>query len=203
MLEDFIVSHRDEVVARCHMKVRQRTNAPPTPVAIEHGVPVFLDELIAELRNGLSMHPDMTNTAAKHGHDMLLQGLTPAEVVHNYGDVCQVITEMAMEQHAPISSDDFRMLNRCLDDAIASAITQYGSERETTAKETTAHETNHIRVLGDALRATIVSARAAFQAITEGKVGFAGSTGMVLERSLTAAEHLNDRMQAEVLKLEM
>ena len=52
-----------------------------------------------------------------------------SQVVHDYGDVCQSITELAVETNAPISTDDFRMLNRCLDDAIAGAVTQYGRER--------------------------------------------------------------------------
>ena len=52
-----------------------------------------------------------------------------SEVVHDYGDVCQSITELAVEVNAPISTDDFRMLNRCLDDAIAVAVTEYGRER--------------------------------------------------------------------------
>ncbi len=33
------------------------------------------------------------------------------------------------EMNAPISTDDFRTLNRCLDDAIAGAVTEYGRER--------------------------------------------------------------------------
>ena len=58
---------------------------------------MFLDELLAELRLGLSPNPDISATAAKHGHDMLEQGFSPSQVVHDYGDVCQMITEMAIE----------------------------------------------------------------------------------------------------------
>jgi hypothetical protein len=47
-------------------------------------------------------------------HDLLLQGFTVSQVVHDYGDVCQSITDLAVEVNAPISTDDFRMLNRCL-----------------------------------------------------------------------------------------
>lgn len=41
--------------------------------------------------------------------------------MHDYGDACQSVTEIAVETHAPIDADDFRTLNRCLDDAIADA----------------------------------------------------------------------------------
>ena len=67
--------------------------------------------------------------AAQHGRDLQLQGFTVSQVVHDYGDVCQSITELAIETGAPISVGDFRILNRCLDDAIASAVTEYGRER--------------------------------------------------------------------------
>jgi hypothetical protein len=52
-----------------------------------------------------------------------------SQVVHDYGDVCQAITELAGEMDAPISTEDFRTLNRCLDDAIAGAVTEYGREQ--------------------------------------------------------------------------
>ena len=52
-----------------------------------------------------------------------------SQVVHDYGDVFQAITELAVETRAPISTEDFRALNRCLDDAIAGAVTEYGRER--------------------------------------------------------------------------
>jgi hypothetical protein len=47
-----------------------------------------------------------------------------------YGDVCQSITDLAVETRAPISSDDFRTLNRCLDDAIAGAVTEFAREQD-------------------------------------------------------------------------
>ena len=49
-----------------------------------------------------------------------------SQVVHGYGDVCQSITDLALHLEAPISVEEFRILNRCLDDAIASAVTEYG-----------------------------------------------------------------------------
>ena len=106
-----------------------RSIPPPTAAEIDHGVPVFLDQLVNALRLGLRVNPEITNSALQHGHDLLAQGFTVSQVVHDYGDVCQSITELAVEMNAPISTDDFRMLNRCLDDAIAGAVTEYGRER--------------------------------------------------------------------------
>ena len=43
--------------------------------------------------------------------------------------ICQSVTELAVELDAPIGTDDFRTLNRCLDDAIAGAVTEH-AQRE-------------------------------------------------------------------------
>ena len=72
-----------------------------------------------------------------------------SQVVHDYGDVCQAITELAVEMNAPISTDDFRMLNRCLDDAIAGAVTEYGREQnQSTLDGETARGNERAGVLG-------------------------------------------------------
>jgi hypothetical protein len=193
MLEDFVVSHREEIISRCQGKVAKRLARPLTPGEMDHGVSMFLDELAAELREGLSASRDISTTAARHGHAMLMHGYTPAQVVHNYGDVCQSITELAVERQAAISADDFRMLNRCLDDAIASAITQYGDERNAgTGGE------SPVRVLVKELSNAIGASRAAFIAIETGKVGTTGSTGRLLDLSLRRAEDLKNRLEAEL-----
>jgi hypothetical protein len=56
-------------------------------------VPMFLDQLVDELRLGLSPNQAIVKTATKHGHDLLDQGFTVAQVVHDYGDVCYSIVK--------------------------------------------------------------------------------------------------------------
>jgi hypothetical protein len=130
MLYEFITLNREEIIRRCRAKVATRPVPSSTEAEIDHGVPLFLDQLADTLRLRLSSSsPEMSSSAALHGHDLLRQGFTASQVVHDYGDVCQSITELALETDAPISLEDFRMLNRCLDNAIADAITQYGLER--------------------------------------------------------------------------
>ena len=62
----------------------------------------------------------------------MVQGFNISQVVHGYGDVCQSITDLAVEMDAPISTDDFRTLNRCLDDAIAGAVTEFSRAQDVT-----------------------------------------------------------------------
>ena len=126
MLHEFIAVNRREIIRRCRAKVSARSIPPPTEAEIDHGVPVFLDQLREALRVGQTTSPEISKSAIQHGHDLLRQGFTVSQVVHDYGDVCQAITELAVELNISISTDDFRMLNRCLDDAIAGAVTEYG-----------------------------------------------------------------------------
>src|SRR5687768_11280059 len=130
MLHEFIAVNREELIRRRRARVASRSVPPPTEAEIDHGVPVFLDQLVNALRLGLNSSPEIGKSAVQHGHDLLLQGFTVSQVVHDYGDVCQSITELAMETDAPISADDFRTLNRCLDEAIAGAVTIYERESE-------------------------------------------------------------------------
>jgi hypothetical protein len=202
VLEKFVVAHRHEIIVRCRHKVSTRSAPPATPAEIEHGVPVFLDQLLDELRAGLTdRDTQISNTAAEHGHDLLVQGFTPAQVVHDYGDVCQVITEMITEKDARISADDFRMLNRCLDDAIAAAITQYEHERDLSSVGASTRGSDRLRALADAARASIMTAQAAFQAIRDGQVGYGSKTGMALGRSLEALAELNELLHTEIARM--
>jgi hypothetical protein len=71
------------------------------------------------------MASDVGTTAALHGGDLFREGYTIEQVVRDYGDVCQAVTKLAIETKAPISVDEFRTFNRCLDNAIAGAVTEY------------------------------------------------------------------------------
>src|SRR5687768_5624751 len=98
MLQEFIELNRDEIIERCRAKVAKRSVPLPTTAEIEHGVPLFLDQLVAALRSGGERsNPDIVSSALLHGHDLLRQGFTVSQVVHDYGDVCQSITELALE----------------------------------------------------------------------------------------------------------
>ncbi len=197
MLDEFIAANRSEIINRCRTKVEMRSESSPADADNDRGVPMFLDQLLAELRHGPSAASDIASTAMQHGHDLLLRGYTVSEVVHDYGDVCQAVTELAVERKAAISTDDFRTLNRCLDDAIAGAVTEYGRERDQPGEQGDAIEgARRGRVTRD-LRKAIQISKAAFEAIRSGKVGVAGSTGTVLSLGLDTASQLAERLLAE------
>ena len=199
VLHEFIAVNRDEIISRCRAKVSARSTPPPTEAEIDHGVPVFLDQLTDALRLGRNTSPEISTSAIKHGHDLLCQGFTVSQVVHDYGDVCQAITELAVELNAPISTDDFRTLNRCLDDAIAGAVTEYGRERNQSGIDgESARGSERLGFFAHELRNLMNTSLMAFDVLKTGNVGVVGSTGTVLHRSLLASHALITRSLAEV-----
>jgi signal transduction histidine kinase len=199
MLHEFVAENRAEIIRRCRAKVAARSAPAPTKAEIEHGVPVFLDQLVTTLRGGLSANAEIGGSALLHGHDLLLQGFTVSQVVHDYGDICQSITDLAMETHSTISTEDFRTLNRCLDDAIAGAVTEYGRERNQSGIDgESARGTERLGFLAHELRNLTQTAIFAFEVLKSGNVGVGGSTGAVLNRSLMGLRALIGRSLAEV-----
>ena len=199
VLHEFIGANRDEIIERCRAKAASRLVTPLTGAAMEHGVPVFLDQLANAMRLGLTTSPEINRSASQHGHDLLRQGFSLSQVVHDYGDVCQAITELAVESSAPISTEDFRTLNRCLDDAIAGAVTEYGRERNQSDIEgESARGSERLGFFAHEMRNLINTALMAFDVLKTGNVGVAGSTGTVLHRSLMASRALIGRSLAEI-----
>jgi signal transduction histidine kinase len=198
MLYEFIILNREDIITRCRAKVAARSIPPPSEAEIDHGVPLFLDQLVEMLRSGDGT-VEMDKSAGQHGHDLLLKGFTISQVVHDYGDVCQTITALAVETRAPISTEDFRTLNRCLDEAIASAVTMY--ERESQKSHTaraTDRDNERMGFLIHELRNLVGTAVVAFEVLKTGNVGVSGSTGAVLNRSLMALRDLIGRSLDEV-----
>lgn len=199
MLCEFIVTNRAEIIRRCRAKVAGRSIPPLAEAEIDCGVPVFLDQLVDTLNGRTSNSAAINRTALQHGHDLLLRGFSVSQVVHDYGDVCQAITELAVETDAPIAADDFRTLNRCLDDAIASAVTEYGRARNAATVETEqARDNERLGFFVHELRNLTNTSMMALQVLRTGNVGVGGSTGTVLHRSLRRTVALIDRSMAEV-----
>src|SRR6185436_19197942 len=200
MLHEFLTFHRDEIIARTRRKVATRTAPRPTAAELEHGIPLFLEQLVDTLRReqGTPARPtsgEMGRSALQHGADLRTAGFTIAQVVHDYGDVCQAVTELSIELQAPISSDEFKTLNRCLDEAIAQATTEFARQRDLSVSD---RETERLGFFAHELRNLLNNAMLAFEVLKSGTVGVGGSTGSVLGRNLIALRDLIDRSLATV-----
>jgi signal transduction histidine kinase len=195
MLHEFLESKRAEILARSQAKIAARAVPRATEAELTHGIPLFFDQLIDIMKRSKPSRDEMNASAAMHGNEMLRMGFGVGQVVHDYGDLCQAVTELAFELDAQITVDEFHTLNRCLDDAIAHAVVEYGRIREQSQSE---RETERIGFLAHELRNLIGSAMLSFDSIKGGGVSVNGSTGALLERSLKRLSDLIDRSLAEV-----
>jgi len=174
----FIATHHEELVHRCRTKVALRLGAIDAVHGDSHrGIPLFLAQLVDELGFLPSTHGTAV-AAATHGAELFTGGATVGQVVHNYGDVCQAVTELVSETAATIHVDEFHTLNRCLDDAIAFAVAEY-TRQQRLAVARDAHEQTEV------LRPLIEAALVAFETIQAGTVGVNGTTGAVVHRTLS------------------
>lgn len=199
MLYEFITLHREEIVARTRSRVQGRPWPSVSNHEIEHGVPLFLTQLAETLRLEATPTPfssdAISSSATRHGAELLASGFSITQVVHDYGDICQVVTELAAEQHAPVTIEEFHTLNRCLDMAIAEAVTEHA---RLTAHQQAEEEVERLGQLAHELRNLLDGAFLAFHVLKRGTVAINGSTGAVLGRSLTGLRNLVDQALSEV-----
>ena len=193
--------------------VDERSGPRVSDHASVHGVPVFLDQLISiliiEQKTGYSdlamagkpiieANAAITATALLHGHELHDQGFTLEQVVRDYGDLCQSVTDLAFKTHADIAVDEFRTLNRCLDNAIAGAVTEY-ARHGAVARGVVAETLNsRLGPLAHELRNHLHTATLVVAAMKMGNVGISSATGAVLDRSLLGMHNLIDRALSEV-----
>lgn len=208
MMHDFLSNNREELAQRCRVKVGERVGRSATEQQLKDGIPLFLDQLIRTLQIEQTQTPldsrsvsgpagggaalsEVSVAAAQHGKDLLGLGLTVDQVVHDYGDLCQAITDLAVERDAPFQVDEFRTLNRCLDNAISDAVTEFGFQRDALAAEANALESRtKMGHFAHELRNLLGTALLAFSAAKAGNLSLNGATGSILERSLTGLEKL-------------
>ena len=102
MMHEFLSLNRAELIQRCREKVARRPAPKASDEEFKHGVPLFLDQLIKTLRveqtggaqksqavsgpaSGLHVLSELGESAARHGDELMLQGFTIDQVVHDYG----------------------------------------------------------------------------------------------------------------------
>ena len=205
MLQDFIIANRDRIIERARELVKARMPSNAVISKMAYGIPIFLTQLADALGRAASTKSlrivgggtadSIGDTAALHGRELLNNGFSVGQVVHGYGDVCQIVTELASETNASISAKEFHCFNLCLDDAIAGAVTAYGQHMH----EGQANERSERRgALAHELRNLLQTATLSFEVMRRGTVGLSGSTGAVHARSLASLSTLVERALAEV-----
>jgi hypothetical protein len=212
MLHEFLTANRQQIIELCKDKVDKRFEPTEAAAAMNHGVPLFLEQLVDTLKEeqGTAVRsadsepaPAPTNigrAAAIHGAEMLRRGFRVDQVVHDYGDVCQCVTALAVEQNEAISTDEFRTLNRCLDNAIADAVASFGAAREISAERLAKTWQQRLDAFADEHQRLVDIAIQSFTAIKTGNIGSGGATGALLDHALVELRALADRGLPELLR---
>jgi signal transduction histidine kinase len=178
-------------------------------VQLANGIPLFLDQLTRTLgaeeadeaaeslrisgpSGGDSLAlSEMGVTATAHGKDLLTLGYSVDQVVHDYGDLCQAITDLAFERDAPFATGAFRTLNRCLDNAIADAVVEFSFQRDAKlARQQNLEENRRAGFLAHELRNSLQTATSSLRALELSGMPITGATGAILKRSLAAMGNL-------------
>ena len=212
MLHEFLTANRTELIGRCIAKVAQRPKPKGIPQQLEHGIPLFIDQVIKTLQSeqaheyksgvrvsGASIpkpgdRSEIGATATRHGAELSKQGFTFDQVVRAYGDLCQAITELACKDSASINVGEFRTLNRCLDNAIADAVTEFAYQQDNSPTNRGVQASDErLQILAREMRGHIQTATLAIAAIKAGNVGLNGVTGAILDLSLVSMQSLINR----------
>ena len=199
-LHEFLINKRAEILAASEKRVVALAALRPTSDQLQNGLPLFLDQLVDVLSKNLDVvgtqdEAEISDTASSHGRELLRLGYTLTHVVHSYGAMCQAITEVASSTKAPVTAMEFHHLNRCLDIAIAGAVTEFESLRNLENKN---REVVHLGAVAHELRNALNRASISFQMLSKGMVGLGGSTSRVLEHSLKEMDLLINRSLSEV-----
>lgn len=170
-----------------------------------HGVPLFLEHVIKMLDVAQTAGPatssgtELEDMASLHGRELLDQGFTLEQVVREYGDVCQAVTNLAAETKAPIEVSEFRTFNRCLDNAIAAAVTGYVQRRGSVGSNDDSRAGNaRLGHLVHELQRDLQTTTQFVNAIQADNVGISEAAGKTLDRSLSGMRSLTDRALDEV-----
>jgi signal transduction histidine kinase len=214
-MRKFLSNNRETLIQRCRTKCAQRSARVASEEQLQNGVALFLDRLIETLNFEQTIGPstrrkisgslgsdssacDIDTSAAKHARELLQLGFSIDRAVHGYGDLYQAIMDLINEVDASFPVEELRTLNRCLDNAIASAVSEFVTQRDSVAAHDTALQiTEKIEYLTHDLRSLIGTAMLAFATAKAGNLGLSGATGTVLEHSLFGLRDLIDQSLAE------
>ena len=211
----FLANYRDALIDRCLIKVARRSDAQTEYVLSTASAPMFLDQLIQTLKfeqggtsqtvslasgpaGGHSNASGLGKAITRHGCEPSDKGFAVEQVVHDYGDLCQAIMDLALELEISIEVEEFRVFNHCLDNAIADAVTEFSNQQHLINDGIEQQGLTHrIGMLAHDLRVHINAAVHSRSSMKSGQTDAAGVTPRILDRSLKGMSILVDQTFAE------
>lgn len=214
MLLTFLQMNQEEILASAESKTLKLAGVRPSSDKLKRGLPIFYQQFLDILsnthedivtfskrsiaenaKNTEHVEDQITVSAGNHGSELMRLGYNLSDVVNAFGFMCQSITELAAKRDEKITPDEFNELNRCLDMAIASAVTKFQHHMDTMIER---REIQHLGFLAHELRNTLTSVNLSVEMIQNGTVGFGGNTAKVLNSGLKRMQNLIDQSLTEV-----
>lgn len=185
---EVLAMRADEVMLRWKTVV-QGTLAPDSMPAIElvDHLPMFLDEVIAALREDQGLAPsslstDVGQTAADHGEQRLRLGFSLDAVVREYGVLRDAIIATVRDAGAEVTFRELQVIFDATISGIAHAVSEYSRQRDA---ELYRQHNEHVAFLAHELRTPLSSARMAFTILQRaGHIPADARAGAVLDRGL-------------------
>jgi len=218
MLHQFINENRDWLISNCR-ELRAARGQSRQDDRGDQAVALFLDQMAAALQIeqeqgegasqeisgstiGFPSHFTVGTGAAAQGKSMQSLNLSLNDVVQSYGDVCNAIVELAQQQGMSFRVNEFRLLNRCLDNAVASAVAEFSYQHDTAASAFRDQaEDLRLAAIASELHNQLGTATLAVTALRARELTLGGTTGRILERSLHQLGKLvDDMLQASQLR---
>lgn len=217
MLHHFLKNNHSLLLERCRTNAQKRRMNDAPMVDLACALPRLLTEITLRMRalhNPVAVNPppevlDRGETAntqtgiagTETGKALFALGFHIEDVVLGYGDLCQAITELAAERDAPFHVSEFRMLNLCIDTAVANAVRGFSSDRDT-AMWATAEADRKVQsgMLAHEMRNLMHTALLAFAALKAGSLSAASATGLLAEQTLLRLGKLTDQLLLEVVQ---
>jgi len=214
MLYEFIQQQRVWLLERARSLREARAQVAHDP-KMEQGFELFLDQFVESLKveqaegaysssaisgplSGAPAQSKIGTTASVQGGQMYDLGISIDDMVHSYGDLCHVIVELVSQQSVRLEVDEFRLLNHCLDSAIANAVAEYSFRHEAaTAAASEQDEYRRLTALGDQFRKHLGTATTAIAALKARELRLGGVTGSILERSLMSMNAMVNEFPSE------
>jgi len=214
MLYEFIQQHRSWLLDHAKKLRDARAQVARDP-QMEQGFAVFLDQLIESLKveqeqgaysssdisgpaSGVPSQSEIGGTASAQGAQMYDLGISVDDMVHSYGDLCHAIVDLADAENLRLGVAEFRLLNHCLDSAIANAVAEYNFQHDAaTTIAIEQDERRRLTALGDQFRKLLGTATTAISALKARELTLGGITGTILERSLMNLDAMVNQLPHE------
>lgn len=204
-LAELVESKREEIVQRWIDSVRPPLAVESLPRALlVDSLPDVIDGLVQALQAhfpttfGEGLHSttqDCANVGARHGKQRFILGFNPAELVHEYGLLREVLYSVIEESELEPSIPEMRVVSNYLDLGVANAVGEFVRARDAEWDELAAE---HLAFLAHELRNPLTSVHLALQVLARHVPDERKRSVEVMERGLATATELIDSQLVEL-----